>query len=93
MGPYATGALIDFAAGRRFAAAGLGDFATLCPGGVGAADAAEPLRQGCASAMAQGTQDGIVVMLLVFLWAAVHYLIAARHTGWLRRPAAAATAP
>lgn len=93
VGPYATGALIDFAAGRRFAAAGLGDFATLCPGGVGAADAAESLRQGCASAMAQGTQDGIVVMLLVFLWAAVHYLIAARHTGWLRRPAAATTAP
>lgn len=92
LGPWATGALIDFAAARRFAAAGGGDFAALCPGGVGAPDAAESLRQACSAATAQGTQDGIVLMMLVFLWAAVHYFIAARHMGWLRRPSAAATA-
>lgn len=79
IGPYATGALIDFSAARRFAQAGHGSFAILCPGGVGAPDAAESLRSACAGALAQGTQDGIVLMLLVFLWAAVHYLIATRH--------------
>lgn len=94
IGPYATGALIDFAAGRRFNGNGFGDFSALCPGGVGAADAGEALRQACAGAMAQGTRDGIVLMMLVFLWAAIHYLFAARHMGWLRRrPAGAATTP
>ncbi|MBF6023951.1 spinster family MFS transporter [Lysobacter niastensis] len=93
IGPYATGALIDYAANRRFSASGLGDFATQCPGGVAAPGAADSLQSACTGAMAQGTQDGIVIMLLVFLWAALHYLIAARHMGWLKREAVASPAP
>lgn len=89
LGPYATGALIDFSAARRFAQTGLGSFSALCPGGVGAPGAAESLHSACASAMAQGTLDGIAMVLLVFLWAAVHYLIAARHMGWLNGKAPA----
>lgn len=85
LGPYATGALIDWAAARRFAGTGLGEFATQCVGGVGAAHAEAALKSACKAATAQGTQDGIVLMLLVFLWAAAHYLIAARHMGWLKR--------
>ncbi|HRP73423.1 MAG TPA: hypothetical protein PK743_12400, partial [Luteimonas sp.] len=92
IGPWVTGALIDFASARRFSVTGLGDFTALCPGGVGLPDAAESLRQACAASTAQGTQDGIVAMMLVFLWAAAHYFIAARHMGWLRRPAAEASA-
>ncbi len=87
IGPYATGAAIDYFAGQRFAAHGLGDFAASCPGGVAAAGAEEALRTACASATAYGTRDGIVLMLFIFLWASIHYFIAARHMGWLRKPA------
>lgn len=84
-GPYATGVLIDAAVERRFGQAGLADFIGQCPGGVAPADAAPALAEACARASGLGTRDGIVVMLLIFLWAAAHYLIAARKMGWLRR--------
>jgi predicted MFS family arabinose efflux permease len=84
VGPYATGAAIDYAAGLRFAEAGLVNFITSCPGGMAAAGATEQLRLACSTATAYGTRDGIVVMLFIFLWAAVHYFLAARHMGWLR---------
>jgi predicted MFS family arabinose efflux permease len=88
-GPLATGMAIDHAAGQRFAEAGFGDFIASCPGGVAAAGAAAPLREACATATAYGTRDGIVLMLFIFLWASVHYFLAARHMGWLggARPA------
>jgi predicted MFS family arabinose efflux permease len=83
-GPYATGAAIDYMAGQRFAEAGYGNFIASCPGGVAPAGAADALREACASATAYGTRDGIVLMLFIFLWASVHYFLAARHMGWLR---------
>lgn len=77
-GPWLTGLAIDAASGRRFAAAGFDAFLATCPGGVAPAGAPAALAQACTSAGAQGTRDGIVVILLVFFWAALHYFIAAR---------------
>lgn len=85
VGPYATGAVIDAAIERRFQQAGLTDFIAQCPGGVAPAGAAEQLASACSAASGLGTRDGIVVVLLIFLWASAHYLVAARKMGWLRR--------
>lgn len=85
LGPYATGAAIDAAVERRFAGLGYADFVALCPGGVAPPDAGAALAGACSTASGLGTRDGIVLVLLVFLWAAAHYLIAARKMGWLRR--------
>lgn len=84
-GPYATGVLIDAAVERRFGQSGFSDFVSQCPGGVAPTDAAQSLASACARASGLGTRDGIVVMLLIFLWAAAHYFVAARKMGWLRR--------
>ncbi len=84
VGPYATGAAIDYFAGQRFAEAGYANFIATCPGGVAAKGAAPALMDACANATAYGSRDGIVLMLFIFLWASVHYFLAARHMGWLR---------
>ncbi len=81
LGPYATGLVIDFIVELMFSGAGFENFVTACPGGVAPADASTVLTQACASASALGTRYGIVVILLIFVWAAFHYFWAARHMG------------
>lgn len=85
VGPYATGAAIDFAIEQRFEGLGFANFVTLCPGGAAPPDAGTALAGACSTASGLGTRDGIVVILLVFLWAAAHYFVAARKMGWLGR--------
>ena len=84
LGPYATGAVIDAAVERRFAGLGFGDFVAQCPGGIARVGADAALADACSAASGLGTRDGIVLVLLVFLWAAAHYFVAARKMGWLR---------
>jgi predicted MFS family arabinose efflux permease len=82
-GPLFTGWMID-----RFAAAGFHapevaphsaadvSFGTICPGGVAAATANAATRSACNSTLAGATREGMLVTLLFFGWAGVHYLLA-----------------
>lgn len=86
LGPVFTGMAIDLFSQHAFQAQGLGDFATLCPGGV-AVDAANATA--CKTSLATATRNGILATTLVLVWAGIHYLLAARR---LREDMAAATA-
>jgi predicted MFS family arabinose efflux permease len=52
-------------------------FADACPGGMGAATAGAELRAACTGSLIRGTRRGLMMTLLFFGWAAVHYLLAA----------------
>ncbi|MEI9965990.1 MAG: MFS transporter [Caulobacteraceae bacterium] len=71
LAPVAVGALSDVFARRSFS----GDFAVACAG----AKAGESAAMGaCGQAAATGLQQACIVMALVYLWAAVHFALAAR---------------
>jgi hypothetical protein len=74
-GPFFTGLAIDLFSQHLFQAQGLGDFATLCPGGV-AVHAS--LSQACHATLATGTRYGIVLTMIAYVWGALHYLLASR---------------
>ena len=77
-GPPFCGWCIDQFAKAAFAAKGLaGDFISACPGGLAPAGAPAELAAACKTAMAEGTRTGLVVNLLIYAWAGVHYLLAA----------------
>ncbi len=76
LGPLFVGWLSDVYARRGFQG---GDWATLCPGGRAVAGAATTLAGQCERASATGLRWAIVTCALVFFWAALHYLLAARH--------------
>jgi predicted MFS family arabinose efflux permease len=76
LGPTIVGMLSDHFAASAFR---LGTFAALCPGGKAAAGAAGPLLTGCAQASALGVRQAMMVIALLGLWAALHYLLAARN--------------
>jgi MFS family permease len=77
-GPPFCGWCIDMFAKGAWSAAGMaGDFIAACPGGIGPKGAGEAIDLACRAAMAAGTRPGIVVNLLIYAWAGVHYLLAA----------------
>lgn len=76
-GPPFCGWCIDMLSQNLFAAQNLGDFFALCPGGVGAAGAGPLVDAACKLAVAEGTRQGIILNLLIYAWAGVHYLLAA----------------
>jgi predicted MFS family arabinose efflux permease len=78
LGPSLVGLAMDIIATRQFAGLGLGDFAQACPGGRAAAGAAPALADACRTSLVTGTRGAMVGCCLIFLWAAVHYLLAAR---------------
>jgi MFS family permease len=51
-------------------------FAASCPGGVAVAAAAGGTQSRCHSTLAHATRQGILVTLLFFAWASIHYLLA-----------------
>lgn len=73
IGPPLVGWLSDHFAQQRFDTS---DFAVACPGG-GAAR--EELEAVCAAASAVGLQIAMMITVAIFVWGAVHYLLAARH--------------
>jgi hypothetical protein len=84
-GPLFTGWIIDRFAEADFkgrevpgAAQGAGSdsFSISCPGGTAAASAAEGIKSACDRTLAHATRRGILVTLLFFSWACVHYLLA-----------------
>jgi len=75
IGPTLAGNLSDRFAQRAFA---LGDYVSSCPGGAALASEAARLGDACARASAQGLQQAMVVVSLLFAWAGLHYVLASR---------------
>lgn len=88
IGPYFTGKAIDIFSARLFRAEGFGEFASQCPGGVAPAGSAEALVRACSESLALGTRYGIVLTMLILVWAAAHYFLAARNVSADLRAAA-----
>jgi hypothetical protein len=91
-GPYVAGLLIDGAARRLFAVAGLGDFGTACPGGAAPTGAPLALAGACHSALTGATRLGLLSSTLILCWACLHYLLASRQLRRDATPEAALTA-
>jgi hypothetical protein len=75
LGPTLIGKLSDLLARRAF---GAQDFNTLCPGGAAATGAAPGLVAACGAASASGILQAIGAFSVLFIWAALHFLLAAR---------------
>ncbi len=75
LGPTVVGVLSDQFAIRAF---GLGAFKAMCPGGAAPHGAPQALVAACGNASAAGIRDALMVMSLLCLWAALHYLLAGR---------------
>lgn len=86
LGPLAVGALSDVLAQRFYA--GAGTFAAACPGGRAVAGASEAAAAACHGALVDGTRYALVAVLMVFFWAAAHFVMAGRT---LRQALAAGT--
>jgi predicted MFS family arabinose efflux permease len=74
LGPTLVGLLSDEFASHSF---GLGDYASRCPGGVARALTAG-LSDGCRVASSVGLQRAMMGVACVAVWAALHFLLAAR---------------
>jgi predicted MFS family arabinose efflux permease len=75
LGPTLVGFLSDFFAQQAF---GAGDYAALCPGGAAAPGAAAGLDLACKTASGAGIKHAVMAASLLFVWGAVHYLLASR---------------
>jgi predicted MFS family arabinose efflux permease len=75
LGPTVLGIASDFFATRAF---GAGDFIASCPGGRAAAGATQALDAACRAASTDGLRHALMAVQVFFVWAAVHYLLAAR---------------
>ena len=84
-GPLFTGWVIDGFAQRDFVQRSAGSaprgasaasFAVNCPGGVAPRTAGSDSRDTCRGTLERATRRGILVTLVFFAWASVHYLLA-----------------
>jgi predicted MFS family arabinose efflux permease len=75
LGPTLVGFLSDAFAQQAFT---LGDFKAACPGGAAAHGAAKSLVDACSDASAAGVRHAVMAVSLVCIWAAVHFVLAAR---------------
>ena len=76
LGPTIVGFLSDFFAQRAFP---LGDFQAMCRGGEAAAGAGQGVADACKAASATGVRNAVISVALLSIWAALHFLLAARH--------------
>jgi predicted MFS family arabinose efflux permease len=77
-GPPFTGWLIDRLAEHNFSALRLdGSFKLICGSGYAPAAASTVLKQACKSTMALSSRQGIIATVLLYAWAAIHYLVGA----------------
>jgi hypothetical protein len=77
-GPPFTGWLIDHLAELNFSASRLdGSFKLICGSGNASAAANAVLRQACDSTLALSSRQGIIATVLLYAWAAIHYLVGA----------------
>jgi MFS family permease len=75
LGPTVLGMASDFFASHAFGAV---DFIASCPGGRAAAGAPQALDAACRAASSEGLRHALMAVQIFFIWAAVHYLLAAR---------------
>ena len=75
LGPTAVGIASDFFARRVYAGV---DFVASCPGGRALAGPGTASDLACRTASTLGLRYALIAMLVMFLWAAVHYALAAR---------------
>jgi MFS family permease len=76
-GPLFTGWVIDRFAESRFAQLEMREsFKAACPGGAAAAKASPELESACSQTLAMATRRGILVTLVFFAWASIHYFLA-----------------
>ena len=76
LGPPLLGLASDLFASAAFS--GGGDFQNACPGGQAPAGSAEVVGAACRAAAATGLQRALVFASAIYLWAALHFLLAAR---------------
>ena len=76
LGPMTIGALSDVFAARGFA--GLMPFARACPGGVAPPGSAEFAVAACRAASFTGLQHALMAGAVVYAWAGLHFILAAR---------------
>jgi predicted MFS family arabinose efflux permease len=76
LGPALTGWASDLYATAAYA--GVGEFAAACPGGLAPAGASAEATAACGQAAFIGLQRALVTVSAVFLWAGLHFLLAAR---------------
>lgn len=74
-GPTLVGLLSDRFARSAFT---VGDFVASCPGGRPLTGALDAHLQACADASATGLRHALMLMSLTFVWASIHYYLAAR---------------
>jgi predicted MFS family arabinose efflux permease len=60
------------------APAGAASFEAACPGGRAPEGAVETAVEACRAAQAAGLRGGIIVTLITYLWASLHYFLAAK---------------
>jgi hypothetical protein len=76
LGPTVLGMASDFFATRAFEGP---DFIASCPGGRGPDGSGSALDIACLSASTDGLRYALIGVLVFLLWAAIHYVLAARH--------------
>jgi hypothetical protein len=76
LGPTLIGKLSDLMAHHAF---GAGSFDTLCPGGLAAPGADVALASACRAASGAGVMQALSAFSLLFIWAGLHFLLAARN--------------
>jgi predicted MFS family arabinose efflux permease len=77
-GPPFTGWLIDHLAELNFSALKLdGSFKLICGSGKASALSTTALKQACESTLALSSRQGIIATVLLYVWAAIHYLVGA----------------
>jgi predicted MFS family arabinose efflux permease len=75
LGPSITGLLSDVYAQGMFS---FGDFTAMCPGGRAIPGAEPAVAQACAAASTGGIKAALTTISLGYLWASLHYWLAAR---------------
>ncbi|MFO7277463.1 MAG: MFS transporter [Pseudomonadota bacterium] len=75
LGPTLLGIASDWFATRAFE---LGDFIASCPGGRAPPGAGEALDGACRAASTEGLRHALIAVQVFFVWAAAHYVLAAR---------------
>ena len=76
LGPTLIGKLSDLMAHHAF---GAGGFDILCPGGLATAGADETLATACRAASGAGVMQALSAFSVLFIWAGLHFLLAARN--------------
>jgi predicted MFS family arabinose efflux permease len=78
LGPVFTGWAIDRFAEGDFVKAAVGvSFTAQCPGGAAPASSSAAAMAACQSTLALATRQGLLLTLIFFGWACLHYLLAA----------------